>query len=106
MSMHHTVTNQILVGAPFAIITASMQCGMEVISLLLCSGLIEAQVALVMAFSLSTSLPSSSRQYSIDMEFRSGQFTGQSNTETPCSLKHILVILAGLSFSSTIFSST
>ncbi len=41
---------QYLVGSPFAWITASMRHGMEAISLWHCSGVMEAQVALIAAF--------------------------------------------------------
>jgi len=41
------LSNQYLVGPPFAWITASMRCGMEAISLWHCSGVMEAQVALI-----------------------------------------------------------
>ncbi len=47
---------QYLVGPPFAWITASMRRGMEVISLWQCSGVIEAQVALIAAFRSSALL--------------------------------------------------
>ncbi len=47
---------QYLVGPPFAWITASMRRGMEVISLWHCSGVIEAQVALIAAFRSSALL--------------------------------------------------
>ncbi len=41
---------QYLVGPPFAWITASMQCGLEAISLWHCSGVMEAQDTLIAAF--------------------------------------------------------
>ncbi len=44
---------QYLVGAPFALITASIQRGMEVISLWHCGGVMKAQVSLTVAFSSS-----------------------------------------------------
>jgi len=46
-----TVCTQYLVGAPFALITASIWRGMEVISLWHCGGGMEAQVSLTVAFS-------------------------------------------------------
>ncbi len=49
MSMYST---QYLVGAPFAWITAAMRRGMESISLWHCSGVMRAQVALIVAFKL------------------------------------------------------
>ncbi len=51
ISMH-----SILVGPPFAWITASIRRGMEPISLWHCSGVMEAQVALIMAFRSSAFL--------------------------------------------------
>ncbi len=53
MSMYST---QYLVGAPFAWITAAMWRGMESISLWHCSGVMRAQVALIVAFSSSALL--------------------------------------------------
>ncbi len=53
MSMYST---QYLVGAPFAWITAAMRRGMESISLWHCSGVMRAQVALIVAFSSSALL--------------------------------------------------
>ncbi len=47
---------QYLVGSSFAWITASMRRGMEVISLWHCSGVMEAQVALIAAFRSSALL--------------------------------------------------
>ncbi len=47
---------QYLVGAPFALITASIRRGMEVISLWHCSGGMEAQVSLTVAFRSSALL--------------------------------------------------
>ncbi len=53
MSMYST---QYVVGAPFAWITAAMRRGMESISLWHCSGVMRAQVALIVAFSSSALL--------------------------------------------------
>ncbi len=47
---------QYMVGPPFAWITASMRCGTEAISLWLCSGVMEAQAALITAFRSSALL--------------------------------------------------
>ncbi len=47
------ICTQYLVGDPFALITASIWRGMEVISLWHCLGGMEAQVSLTEAFSLS-----------------------------------------------------
>ncbi len=49
----YCICTQYLVGAPFALITASIQRGMEVISLWHCWGGVEAQVSLTVAFSSS-----------------------------------------------------
>ncbi len=49
-----TVCTQYLVGAPFALITASIRRGMDMISLWHCWGGMEAQVSLTVAFSSST----------------------------------------------------
>ncbi len=53
MSMY---SSQYLVGAPFAWIMAAMRRGMESISLWHCSGVMRAQVALIVAFSSSALL--------------------------------------------------
>ncbi len=67
MSMYST---QYLVGAPFVWITAAMRRGMESISLWHCSGVMRAQVALIVAFSSSALLGLAYRiflsQYPID----------------------------------------
>ncbi len=52
----YCISTQYLVGAPFVLITASIRRGMEVISLWHCSGVMEAQVALILAFSSSALL--------------------------------------------------
>ncbi len=49
----YCICTQYLVGAPFALITASIRRGMEVISLWHCRGGMEAQVSLTVAFSSS-----------------------------------------------------
>ncbi len=49
----YCICTQYLVGAPFALITASIQHGMDVISLWHCWGGMEAQVSLTVAFSSS-----------------------------------------------------
>ncbi len=49
----YCIFTQYLVGAPFALITASIRRGMEVISLWLCWGGMEAQVSLTVTFSSS-----------------------------------------------------
>ncbi len=91
---------QYLVGAPFALITASIRRGMEVISLWHCWGGMEAQVSLTVAFSSSAffgllflifllTIP-----HRFSMGFRSGEFAGQSSTPTPWSFNQLLVLLA------------
>ncbi len=89
-----------LVGPPFAWITASMRRGMKTISLWHCSGVKEAQVALIAAFRSSALLGlvylifllTIPHRFSI--WFRSGEFAGQSSTVTPWSLDQLLVPLA------------
>ncbi len=88
---------QYLVEAAFALITASIRRGMEVISLWLrwC----ETQVSLTMAFSSSAFfgvlflifLLTIPHRFSM---FRTGEFTGQSSTPTPWSFNQLLVLLA------------
>ncbi len=96
----YCICTQYLVGAPFALITASIRCGMEVISLWHCWGGVEAQVSLTVAFSSSAffgllflifllTIPSR-----FSMGFRSGEFAGQSSTPTPWSFNQLLVLLA------------
>ncbi len=66
----YCICTQYLVGAPFALITASIRRGMEVISLWHCWGGMEAQVSLTLAISSFAFLVScfsfSSWQYTID----------------------------------------
>ncbi len=72
----YCICTQYLVGAPFALITASIRRGMEVISLWHCWGGMEAQVSLTVAFSSSAFFWSrfsfSSWQYPIDSLWGSG----------------------------------
>ncbi len=86
-----------LVGAPFAIITASIWRGMEVISLWHCWGGMEAQVSLTVAFSSSTffgllflifllTIP-----HRFSLGIMSGEIAGQSSTPTPWSFNQLLV---------------
>ncbi len=49
----YCICTQYLIGAPFALITASFRRGMEVVSLWHCWGGLEAQVSLTVAFSSS-----------------------------------------------------
>ncbi len=96
----YCICTQYLVGAPFALITASIRRGMEVISLWHCWGGMETQVSLTVAFSSSAffgllflifllTIP-----HRFSMGFRSGEFAGQSSTPTPWSFNHLLVLLA------------
>ncbi len=96
----YCICTQYLVGARFALITASIRRGMEVISLWHCWGGMEAQVSLTVAFSSSASfgllflifllkIP-----HRFSMCFRSGEFAGQSSTPTPWSSNQLLVHLA------------
>ncbi len=95
----YCICTQYLVGAPFALITASIRRGMEVISLWHCWGGVEAQVSLTVAFSSSAFfgllflifLLTTPQRFS--MGFRSGEFAGQSSTSTPWSYQ-LLVLLA------------
>ncbi len=96
----YCICTQYLVGAPFALITASVRCGMEVISLWHCWGGVEAQVSLTVAFSSSAFfgllflifLLTILHRFSTG--FRSGEFAGQSSTPTPWSFNQLLVLLA------------
>ncbi len=96
----YCICTQYLVGAPFALITASIRRGMEVISLWHCWGGMEAQVSLTVAFRSSALLGLVSLIFLLtiphrfSMGFRSGEFAGQSNTVTPWSLNKLLVPLA------------
>ncbi len=84
----------------FAWITASMRRGMEAISMWHCSGVMEAQVALIAAFRSSALLGLVSLiflltiPHGFSMGFRWSGFAGQSSTVTPWSLKQLLVPLA------------
>ncbi len=94
MSMYST---QYLVGAPFAWITAAMRRGMESISLWHCSGVMRAQVALIVAFSSSALLGLAYRiflftiPHRFSMGLRSGEFAGQLRTGIPWSLNQVLL---------------
>ncbi len=93
-------TQYCLVGPPFAWIMASMRRGMKAISLWHCSGVMVALVALIAAFRSSALLGLVSLIFLLtiphrfSMEFRSGEFAGQSSTVTPWSLNQLLVPLA------------
>ncbi len=81
-------------------ITASMRRGMEAISLWHCSGVMEAQAALIAAFRSSALFGLESLIFLLtipsrfSLGFRSGEFAGQSSTVTPWSLNQLLVPLA------------
>ncbi len=96
----YCICTQYLVGAPFALITASIWRVMEVISLWHCWGGMEGRVSLTVAFSSSAffgllflifllTIP-----HRFSMGFRSGEFAGQSSTVTPWSFNQLLVLLA------------
>ncbi len=78
----YCICTKYVVGAPFALTTASIRRGMEVISLWHCSGGMEAQVSLTVAFSSSAFfgllffifLLTTPHRFS--MGFRSGEFAG------------------------------
>ncbi len=96
----YCICTQYLVGVPFALMTASIRRGIEVISLWHCWGGVEAKVSLTVAFHSSAFvgllflifLLSIPRRFS--MGFRSGEFAGQSSTPTPWSFNQLLVLLA------------
>ncbi len=93
----YCICTQYLVGAPFALITASIRRGMEVISLWHCWGGMEAQVSLTVAFSSSAFFGLLFLIFLLtrfSMGFRSGEFSGQSSTPTPWTFNQLLVILA------------
>ncbi len=84
----------------FAIITASIWRGMEVISLWHCWGGMEAQDSLTVAFGsfvffgllfliFILTIP-----HRFSKGFRSSEFAGQSSTPTPWSFKQLMVLLA------------
>ncbi len=77
-----------------------MRRGMESISLWHCSGVMRAQVALIVAFSSSALLGLAYRiflftiPHRFSMGLRSGEFAGQLRTGIPWSLNQVLVALA------------
>ncbi len=87
----YCIYTQYLVGAPFALITASIRRGMEVISLWHCWGGMESQVSLTVAFRSSAFFGLLflifllTIRHRFSMGFRSGEFAGQSSTPTPWS---------------------
>ncbi len=98
--VHLLYMYSILGRGSFALITASIRRGMEVISLWHCWGGMEAQVSLTVAFSSSAffgllflifllTIP-----HRFSMGFRSGEFAGQSSTPTPWQFNQLLVLLA------------
>ncbi len=89
----YCICTQYLVWAPFALITASIRRGMEVISLWHCWGGMEAQVSLTVTFSSSAFFGLLFLIFLLS-RFRSGEFAGQSSTLTPWSFNQLLVLLA------------
>ncbi len=96
----YCICTQYLVGAPFALITASIRRGIEVISLWHCWGGMKPRFLwqwpsahlhfLASCFSFSSwQLP-----HRFSMGFRSGEFAGQSSTPTPWPFNQLLVLLA------------
>ncbi len=87
----YCICTQYLVGAPFALISASIRHGMAVISLWHCLGGMEAQVSLTVAFSSSAffGLLFLIFLLTIPHRFRSGEFPGQSSTPTPWSFNQL-----------------
>ncbi len=89
----YCICTQYLVGAPFALITASIRRGMEVISLWHCWGGMEAQVSLTVAFSSSALLGLVSLIFLLtiphrfSMGFRSGVSSLLSSVENYINLK-------------------
>ncbi len=77
-----------------------MRRGMESISLWHCSGVMRAQVALIVAFSSSALLGLAYRiflftiPHRFSMGLKSGEFAGQLRTGIPWSLNQVLVALA------------
>ncbi len=84
----YCICTQYLVGAPFALITASIRRGMEVISLWHCWGGMDAQISLTVAFSSSAFFGLlfliflSTIAHRFSLGFRSGESAGQSSTPT------------------------
>ncbi len=91
----YCICTQYLEGAPFALITASIRRGMEVISLWHCWGGMKPRFLwqwpsahlhfLVSCFSFS-----SWQYHRFSLGFRSGEFSGLSSTPTPCSFNQLL----------------
>ncbi len=93
----YCICTQYLVGAPFALITASIQHGMAVISLWHCwgsPGFFYSGLQLICIFwSIVSHLPPDNT-HRFSMGFRSGEFAGQSIAPTPWSFNQLLVLLA------------
>ncbi len=96
----YCICTQYMVGAPFALITASIRRVMEVISLWHCWGGMEAQVSLTVAFSSSEFFGLLFLIFLLtishwcSMGIRSGEFACLSSTPTSCSFNQLLVLLA------------
>ncbi len=87
----YSICTQDLVGAPLALVTASIRRGMEVISLWHCWCGMEAQVSLTVAFSSSAFFGLLFLIFLLTIHHR---FSGQSSTQTPWSFHQLLVLLA------------
>ncbi len=98
----YCICTQYLVGAPFALITATIRRGMEVISLWHCWGGMEAQdffdsgLQLICTFFGLLFLIFFLRiPHRFSVGFRSGEFAGQSSSPTPWSFNQLLAVWAG-----------
>ncbi len=95
----YCICTQYLVGAHFALITASIRRGMEVISLWHCWGGMKPRFlwqwpsAHLRFFGLLFLIFLSTIPHRFSMGFRSGEFAGQSSTPTPWSFNQLLVFL-------------
>ncbi len=95
----YCICTQYLVGAPFALITASIQRGMEVVKFVallrwyVSPGFFDSGLQLIF-FGLLFLIFLLTIPHRFSMGFRSGEFGGQSSTQTPWSFNQLLVILA------------
>ncbi len=96
----YCICTQYLVGAHFALITASIRRGMEVISLWHCwgdygsPGFFDSGLQLICMLGLVSLIFLLTILHRFSIGFRSGEFAGQSCTVTPWSLNKLLVPLA------------
>ncbi len=92
----YSICTQYLVGVPFALITASIRRGMEVISLWHCWGGMKPRFlwqwpsAHLHFFGLLFLIFLLTILHRFSMGFRSGEFAGQSSTSTPWSFNQLL----------------